>query len=80
MEKNPTTRRSLTFDGLADAVAECEKLLESGYRMNGRWTLAQICRHLRLIQDRNIDGFPGWMSLFAPIRPLVRWLFLPRLL
>ncbi|MEL6104906.1 MAG: DUF1569 domain-containing protein, partial [Planctomycetota bacterium] len=39
----------------------------TGYQMHGNWTLAQVCRHLRLTQDASIDGYPGWMSLFMPL-------------
>ena len=46
----------------------------------GNWSLGQACRHLRLTYDASIKGYPKWMSLFAPARPLMRWLLLPRLL
>lgn len=73
-------RRSLMFDNLEEAVAECHRLLASGYRREGNWSLGQACRHLRLAQDGSIDGYPRWMSIGAPLRPLLRWLILPRLL
>ena len=73
-------RRQLVFKGLEEAVTECQALLDSGYQRGGNWTLAQACRHLRLTQDASINGYPPWMSLFAPVRPLIRWLLLPRLL
>jgi hypothetical protein len=39
-----------------------------------------MCRHLRLVQDCAIDGYPRWMSLFAPLRPIVRRMLLERVL
>lgn len=73
-------RRDLSFQSLEDSIAECERLLRSGYDRKGKWSLGQICCHLRLAQDASMDGYPRWMSLFAPIRPVFRRLLLPRLL
>ena len=73
-------RRILHFDTLEDAVAECQRLLDSGYRRHGNWSLGQVCCHVRLTVDASIDGYPWWMSLAAPLRPILRWLLLPRLL
>ena len=73
-------RRRLQFAHLGDSVAECQELLKSGYTRAGNWSLGQACRHLRLTYDASIDGYPTWMSLFAPVRPLMRRLLLPRLL
>ena len=73
-------RRSLNFDTLEDALEEARQLLASGYVRNGNWSLAQACHHIRLTVDASVDGYPGWMSLATPIRPLLRWLMLPRLL
>ncbi|MEL6110889.1 MAG: DUF1569 domain-containing protein [Planctomycetota bacterium] len=73
-------RRPLHFTDLDSAVLEIESIADTGYQMHGNWTLAQVCRHLRLTQDASIDGYPGWMSLFMPLRPLIRGLFLRRLL
>ena len=64
--------RTLQFDGLGEAAKEAESLLASGYRRHGQWSLGQICRHLCLVQDPCMDGYPAWMSLFAPIRPVMR--------
>ena len=33
-----------------------------------------------LVQDPSIDGYPAWMSLFAPLRPLMRRRLLPKVL
>ena len=55
-------------------------LLDTGYTKHGNWSLGQVCRHMSLTVDASIDGYPWWMSLAAPIRPLVRWLMLPKLL
>jgi hypothetical protein len=73
-------RRDLHFDTLSDAVAECQRLLESGYIRTGKWSLGQACRHIRLTVDASIDGYPKWMSIAAPVRPVLRWLLLPRFL
>ncbi|MEO1529092.1 MAG: DUF1569 domain-containing protein [Planctomycetota bacterium] len=73
-------RRTLRLADLESAVEEVERVLASGYERRGNWSLGQICRHLRLTQDASIDGYPRWMSLFAPVRPLFRVLLLPRLL
>lgn len=73
-------RRKLHFDDLSSAMDEFERLLESGYQRLGNWSLAQMAWHLRLTIDASVDGYPKWMSLFAPIRPVLRTLVLPRLL
>lgn len=73
-------RRKLRLERLEDAVNECERLLRDGYQRNGKWTLGQICYHLRTTQDASVNGFPKWMSFFAPIRPLFRALLLSRVL
>ncbi len=72
--------RKLRFVELDDAIAEARHLLESGYRRTGKWSLGQICRHLRLVQDPSVDGYPGWFSLFAFLRPVMRRFFLSRIL
>ena len=74
------TLRTLEFKQLEESVSEAQDLLRLGYNRNGNWSLGQICRHLRLVQDPSIDGYPGWMSLFAFLRPIMRRLLLPRLL
>ena len=72
--------RTLQFADLEAAVNDAQQLLSSGYIRQGNWSLGQICRHLVLVQDPSIDGYPIWMSFFAPLRPLMRWLLLPKLL
>ncbi|TWT91685.1 DUF1569 domain-containing protein [Neorhodopirellula pilleata] len=72
--------RQVQFDNLETAVDDARQLLASGYVRHGNWSLGQICRHLVLVQDYAIGGYPAWMSLFAPLRPLMRWLLLPKLL
>lgn len=71
--------RSLKFESLDDAVTEAQSLLESGYTRMGKWSLGQVCDHLCRVQDPSIDGYPKWFSLFAFLRPVMRWLFLPKL-
>ena len=74
-------RRKLKFENLNDAIEESESLLKTGYTMSGNWTLAQICCHLRLTIERNMTGYPRWMVVLGfPLRPLLRWLVLPKLL
>lgn len=72
--------RQLQFDDIRDAVADAHQLLTCGYIQQGNWSLGQICRHLTLVQEGSIVGYPTWMSLFAPLRPLMRRFLLPRLL
>lgn len=72
--------RSLQFETLGAAVDDARQLLASGYVGQGNWSLGQICRHLVLVQDPSIDGYPAWMSLFAPLRPLMRRWLMPKLL
>jgi len=74
------TRREIRLETLLEAKAESRKLLEAGYVRNGNWTLGQACQHLRVTIDASMDGYPRWMSLAAPIRPLLRWLLLPKLM
>ena len=74
-------RRSLKFTCLHEAIDECESLLETGYTKSGNWSLAQICCHIRLTMERNMDGYPIWMTVLGfPLRPLLRRFMLPRLL
>ncbi|MEO1616085.1 MAG: DUF1569 domain-containing protein [Planctomycetota bacterium] len=72
--------RKLRFDDLNQAVKDAQSLLASGYRRHGNWSLGQICRHLILVQDLSVDGYPRWMSFFAFLRPVMRRLLLPKLL
>ena len=71
--------RSLSFRSLDEAVSEANSLLESGYKQHGEWSLGQICNHLCRVQDPSVDGYPWWLSLFAFLRPVMRWIFLPKL-
>ncbi len=72
--------RDLKFENLGEAVDDARQLLATGYVRQGNWSLGQICRHLVLVQDPSVDGYPVWMSFFAPLRPLVRRLLLPKVL
>ncbi len=74
------TRRFLELKDLDEVLSECRSLHQMGYRRMGKWSLAQICRHLRMTFDSSIDGYPLWMSFFAPLRPFIRRMMLPRLL
>ena len=72
--------RNLRFENLDTAVADARLLLREGYTRQGNWTLGQICRHLTLVQDPSVDGYPKWMSLFAFMRPIMRRFLLPKIL
>lgn len=80
MDQSKRERRDLKFKELDEVLEEVRSLHQSGYEQLGKWSLGQICRHLRLTFDCSIDGYPTWMSFFAPLRPVIRWLMLPRLL
>ncbi len=74
-------RRELRLNNLDETVSECERLLEAGYQATGNWTLAQMCCHLRLTMEANMQGYPAWMTVLGlPLRPLLRRFALPRLL
>jgi hypothetical protein len=73
-------RRSLIFETLDDSVDEATHLLSSGYVRGGNWSLGQACHLIRLTVDASVDGYPKWMSIALPIRPILRWLMLPRFL
>lgn len=74
-------RRELTLKNLDDAVLECRRLLATGYQSTGKWTLAQMCNHLRLTMQASMQGYPAWMTILGlPLRPLLRRFALPRLL
>lgn len=74
-------RRKLVFACLNQAIEESESLLKNGYTKSGNWSLAQICCHLRLTIENNMNGYPLWMVILGyPLRPILRWLALPKLL
>lgn len=74
-------RRELTLKNLDETIAECRRLLETGYRPTGNWNLAQMCSHIRLTMEANMRGYPAWMTVVGmPLRPLLRRFALPRLL
>lgn len=73
-------RRKLHLEEFDSVLEECHRLLQSGYRKTGNWSLAQVCQHIRLTIDSSVAGYPLWMKLFAPLRPILRMMFLSRLL
>jgi hypothetical protein len=75
-----TARRSLHFNQLDDALAECRSLLDSGYGRAGTWSHGQVARPMALTIDASVNGYPRWMSVFAPIRPACRRFLLPGLM
>jgi hypothetical protein len=72
--------RKLLFETMNESVEETNRLLESGYTKNGNWSLGQICSHMTITIAASLDGYPWWMSIAAPIRPVMRALMLPKLL
>ena len=72
--------RKLQFESLNAAGLDARMLLTSGYERHGQWSLGQVCRHLVLVQNPSVDGYPTWMSLFAFLRPAMRRWLLPKLL
>lgn len=74
-------RHDLKLSTLDEVIAECDRLMISGYEMSGKWTLAQMCNHVRLTMESNMQGYPRWMTLLGlPLRPFLRKFALPRLL
>ena len=51
-------KRKLEFDGLTSALAEAERLLDSGYQAAGNWNFSQCCGHLNEWLRYPMDGFP----------------------
>lgn len=51
-------RRDVRFGSFEEVQAEVMRLLESGYRSTGNWTLGQACFHLAEWARFPMDGFP----------------------
>src|SRR3954452_14053679 len=47
-------RRTLTYHNLDEVMPDVERLL-AGHATVGRWSLAQICRHLSTVMRRVVD-------------------------
>ncbi len=74
-------RRDLKFERLEQVNGELDELIAKGYSTNGNWSLGQICRHLQLTIEKNMDGYPNWMIVLGyPLRPFLRAFALPNLL
>ena len=74
-------RRELILNNLDEALVECRRLHQSGYEAKGKWSLGQICNHIRLTMESNMRGYPKWMTAMGyPLRPVLRKLALSRLL
>ena len=73
-------RRKILFADLLQAKEECERLAAAGYTRVGNWSLGQICHHLRVAQDASVEGYPTWMLISLPLRPVLRWFMLDKLL
>ena len=67
-------RRSLSFGGLGEAVADAREL-EDGYLRVGQWSLGQCCEHLTSFMRFSLDGFPS-RGLPPPLPFLMRTLLL----
>jgi hypothetical protein len=64
-------RRKLSFANLSEVPLDIDRLAPA-HRMLGRWSLAQVCRHIRSAMDSTMDGFPGPSSPM-PIQTLIRF-------
>ncbi|MEM9941482.1 MAG: DUF1569 domain-containing protein [Planctomycetota bacterium] len=74
-------RRDLELEGFDSVLGECRSLLGNGYQRAGNWSLGQICRHIRLTIEANMNGYPWWMTLLGfPLRPILKLLLLPRIM
>ena len=74
-------RRELRLADLDALLGECRGLYESGYERRGKWSLGQMCCHLRLTMESNMRGYPRWMTVMGwPLRPVLRRFALPRIL
>jgi hypothetical protein len=51
-------RRELAFARIDDIMPEVDRLL-AGHTTVGRWSLAQICRHLAMVVRHSFEGFPN---------------------
>jgi hypothetical protein len=51
------SRRTLTLPSYDEAIAEIERLARDGYRMTGKWTLGQMCKHLSWYARGSLEGF-----------------------
>lgn len=74
MTAQASSRRSLRFDSIDQALAEVAALVEAEaggrLRQHGRWTLGQILNHLATWVDFTYDGFP--FRIPALVRCLLR--------
>lgn len=66
-------RVRLRFNNLDEMLAYAEKLVASGTRQLGNWSLGQNLQHLALTQIASIDGFS--MQFPLPIRFLLKIVF-----
>jgi hypothetical protein len=69
-------RRTLTFDGLDDVMAEVDRLL-AGHETVGRWTLGQILYHLATAVRLSLEASEDATAVVEPdrARTLRRLLF-----
>lgn len=68
-------RVSLHFDTLDEMLAYAERLVQSGTKQLGNWSLGQNLEHLALIQIASIDGYPPGVQFPWPVRFLLKHLF-----
>lgn len=73
-------RRTLHFERLEDAVADAQVLLDNGYERLGSWSLAQCCRHLSLLMQYPLDGFPAFPLSMRVSMWVLRHTYAPRML
>jgi hypothetical protein len=69
-------RRKLTFATTADVRRDLLHLAAGPYQRMGKWSLGQVCEHMRAAIDMSMDGYPirlGWhLRMLAPV---MRWIF-----
>ena len=75
-----TDRTVLKLTNLNSVIDRFQHLREVGYDSLGNWTLGQTCRHLMLDIRCSMDGYPRWTYMFAPLRPIIRRVLLPKIL
>jgi hypothetical protein len=55
-------RRQLHFHTVGDILADVERLNQGKIKALGNWSSGQVLRHLTLVMNGSIDGFPFRLS------------------
>jgi len=72
------TRRQIQFQSYDDILADVDKLLRGGYERGGQWSLGMASEHLAITIKMAFD--PAAKGMPRLIRPVIRWVILPRIL